>query len=425
VLTPGTPRRAVCASCRRPVSVCYCGHVRPIATKTRIVILQHPRERDVAIGTARMASLCLPGSELHVGVHWRGSRALAQALSDPARPAALLYPGPGAIDILRHPPTGPVTLVVVDGTWWQAKKVVRDNPDLAALPRYSFTPPAPSQYRIRREPEPNYVSTIEALVYVLGALEREPARFHALLEPFRAMIDAQLACEARHRSEGSRHPRRPRPPRASPRLPEILRDRLGDVVCVHGEANAWPYGSRERAEHDEELVHWVAQRLVTGETLDVVLAPRQPLAPSTPVHTGLSGEIFAAGRTAEDLGTLWRSFSRDTDVVCAWGHYATGLFEKLGISLPQQRLDLRHVARVYARGKVGTLDDLIARLGAAWSPPEAAGRAQLRLAQMTAIARHLHLEAQTTSVSTCSPQTPRSTPAISPTVAIAFTAAST
>jgi DTW domain-containing protein YfiP len=162
--------RATCARCRRPESVCYCAHLTSLETATRIVLLQHPRERDVAIGTARMASLCLPNAELHVGVHWRDSAALARALSDPERPAALLYPGEGAIDVVLSPPSGPVTLIVVDGTWWQTKKVVRENPELARLPRFAFTPPAPSEYRIRREPQDDYVSTIEALVHVLGAL---------------------------------------------------------------------------------------------------------------------------------------------------------------------------------------------------------------------------------------------------------------
>ena len=389
-MTAGPAPRATCPACRRPASVCYCSHVRPIETTTRIVILQHPRERDVAIGTARMASLCLPGSELHVGVHWRGSRAVADALSDPARPAVLLYPGPGAIDVLQDPPAHPVTLVVVDGTWWQAKKVVRENPELAALPRYSFTPPAPSQYRIRKEPQPTYVSTIEALVYVLGALERDEERFHGLLEPFRAMIDAQIACEARHRAAGSRHPRRPRPPPAPPRVPDCLRDRFGDVVCVHGEANAWPYGSSERADNRDEIVHWVAQRPATGESLDVVLAPRRAIAPATPVHTWLSAETLAAGRTAEELATAWRAFVRDADIACSCGHYAMGLFEAMGMTLPRERLDLRQAARVYAKGKVGTLDDFVARLGAVPSPAASAARAHVRLGQMTAIARRFH-----------------------------------
>src|SRR5688572_29948824 len=154
--------RAVCARCRRPEQVCYCAHVTPLETKTKVVILQHPRERDVPINTARIAALCLPGSELHVGVRWN------KPLGTPDRPPVLLYPGPGAIDIERDPPKGPVTLVVLDGTWWQARKLVRANPEIARLPRYAFRPDQPSTYRIRKEPQADYVSTIEALAHLLG-----------------------------------------------------------------------------------------------------------------------------------------------------------------------------------------------------------------------------------------------------------------
>src|SRR5262245_10503500 len=106
-----TPR-PMCGRCRRPVSVCYCAALPRIETTTRVVILQHPRERYVPIGTARMASLCLPAAELHVGIRWTEHAALAAALADPARPPILLYPGAGARDILREPPRGQVTLVV-------------------------------------------------------------------------------------------------------------------------------------------------------------------------------------------------------------------------------------------------------------------------------------------------------------------------
>lgn len=143
----------------------------PIATLARVILLQHPRERDVAIGTAHMARICLANAELHVGVEWGGSPALARAHDDPTRPAVLLYPGEGARDVAHEPPPGPVTLVVVDGTWTQARHVIERNPALLALPRYAFTPAAPSEYRIRREPSVEYVSTIEALAHVLGVLE--------------------------------------------------------------------------------------------------------------------------------------------------------------------------------------------------------------------------------------------------------------
>src|SRR5689334_12258625 len=197
----------MCGRCRRPTSVCYCVALPRLETATRVVILQHPRERDMPIGTARMASLCLPQAELHVGVRWV-DEPLARALGDPSRTPILLYPDRGARDILRDPPRGPVTLVVVDGTWSQARTVVRDNPVLQALPRYAFATPEPSHYRIRREPRAEYVSTIEALMHVLGILEGEPARFRSLLEPLRAMVDAQLSCQAASTRRGPRSPRR-------------------------------------------------------------------------------------------------------------------------------------------------------------------------------------------------------------------------
>ena len=64
---PEREPRALCTRCLRPVSVCYCAALPRIETATKIVILQHPRERFMPIGTARMASLCLPQTTLLVG----------------------------------------------------------------------------------------------------------------------------------------------------------------------------------------------------------------------------------------------------------------------------------------------------------------------------------------------------------------------
>src|SRR5262245_57321336 len=287
----------MCARCRRPVRVCYCRALPRIDTSTRVVILQHPRERDMPIGTARMASLCLPRAELHVGVRWV-DEPIARALGDPTRTPILLYPGRGARDILRDRPAGPITLVVVDGTWSQARTVVRDNPVLQALPRYAFAAPEPSHYRIRREPRAEYVSTIEALMHVLGALEGEPARFRRLLDPLRAMVDAQLACQARAPRRRQRQPRPPRPP--GHRVPAAITRRFDDLVCVVGEANAWPYRAGSESP-PEELVHWVAYRVATGETFEEIAAPERALSPSTTFHSELTEPELRRGLPRAEL----------------------------------------------------------------------------------------------------------------------------
>jgi tRNA-uridine aminocarboxypropyltransferase len=379
--------RATCPRCLRPASVCYCRHLRAVDTRTRVVLLQHPRETDVAIGTARMAHLCLPNSELHVGVDFRGSEVLRRLTSGELGPAALLYPGPGAIDLMQSPPPGPVTLVVVDGTWWQTKKLLRITPELAALPRYAFSPPSPSDYRIRREPHDACVSTIEALVYALGALEGDPARLAPLLAPFRAMIDAQIENEARR---GNSRPRHARPRPRAGRRPDplaLVRERRDDLVCAVGEANAWPYRSAERASHPaDELVHWTLCRVATGEVLERLAAPRRALAPSTPFHLDLDAATIAAGGTLAALLEASRGFLRRDDVVCSWGHYATSLFAAEGGALPQTRVDLRRLARAITHGKVGTVEQLSERLGIE-APPLAAGRAGRRLGALVAFAK--------------------------------------
>ncbi len=338
------------------------------------------------IGTARMASLCLPEAELHVGMRWGGSAPLARALQDPARPPILLYPGPGARDILRDPPPGPVTLVVVDGTWSQAKTVVRDNPVLQALPRYAFSTPEPSQYRIRREPHAAYVSTIEALMHVLGVLEGDPARFRSLLDPLHAMVDAQLACQARAPRRRERHPRTPRPP--TRRLPAELTERFADLVCVVGEANAWPYHAGLDTPR-EELIHWVAHRVATGETFDVIAAPERALSPSTPFHSELPEADLLAAAPRTDLFTRLATFSRPSDLWCSWGHYGIDLVRDSGGPLAPARLDLRAHAHRMTNRKLGSLEAYAASLGAT-PPPFARGRGGRRLAMLLQIIRAWH-----------------------------------
>lgn len=375
-----TPR-VVCGRCRRPASVCYCAALPCIPTRTRIMILQHPRERDMPIGTARMASLCLPSSELHVGVRWGENPTLAAALADPARPPILLYPGEGARDVLAEPPAGPVTLVVVDGTWSQAKTVVRDNPILNALPRYAFAAPEPSQYRIRREPSPEYCSTIEALMHVLGVLEGEPARFRALLDPLRAMVDAQLACQTRAPRRPMRAPRRPRPRRWQ--APDALGPRFDDLVLVTGEANAWPYRAGEDGPRDE-LVHWVALRPATGELFERIAAPVRPLSPSTTFHTALAEELLRGGGTIAELLEAFGRFVRPADVVGAWGTYGLSLFTAAGGVLPEA-IDLRAVGQRLMHRKLGTIETYAASIEGEAPALPLAGRGGQRLAMLAKI----------------------------------------
>lgn len=374
--------RPVCARCERPVSVCYCATLTQIETRSRIVILQHPRERGKPIGTAHMVHLCLPGSSLHVGAQWDDSDVLRDACADPGRPAVLLFPGPGARDVLRDPPTTPVTLIVVDGTWSQARSVVRRNPRLAELPRFAFEAPEPTNYRIRKEPRAEYVSTLESLVHVLGALEGDARRFRALMRPMNAMVDAQIAAKARAALPRSARPR----PRLAPfdRLPRAVRERYDDLVLVFADANAWPYDTPGHLLGDE-LVHWVAHRPATGDTFAFVVAPRHPLAPEAPRHTELSAGRLLSGGTLDELFKSFAAFTRESDVIASWGARGVQMFRDAGGALPRAFLDLRPAARVLTNEKNGTLEGYAALTVATPVADVPEGRAGRRLGMLIGI----------------------------------------
>ena len=339
------------------------------------------------IGTAHMARLCLPNAELHVGVRVREMPGLRRALADTSRPIGLLYPDPAARDIIADPPPGPVTLVLVDGTWAHARKLVRDNPELASLPRYAFRPPAPGEYRIRKEPSEEHVSTIESLALVLGALEGDPDKFKALLAPFRAMIDTQIACS---RSLGKRLTNRRERPTHRVLPTDVLHRRAGDLVCVVGEANIWPHHMPQRQVpgYRSELVHWLALRVATGERFEAVVRPSGPLAPRTAEIAGLAPEAIAVGLDGPALGAAFAQFLRAGELVCAWGPHVLELYAGMtGAALPDT-VDLRQIASTLNRGRIGRLAEYAnatSRVGA----PLGQGRGGRRFAEVVAVLGHL------------------------------------
>ncbi|MCY1546873.1 DTW domain protein [compost metagenome] len=144
------------------------------------------------MNTARLAALGLNNAELRVGEVFEDLPAL---LTPPGYRACLLFPGEGALPLPQFAAQAggqPALLVVPDGTWRKARKLLHCNPSLAALPRVTLPSGAPSRYRLRKAPAADALSTIEAIVSALEILEA-PARFEALLKPFDALIEGQIA----------------------------------------------------------------------------------------------------------------------------------------------------------------------------------------------------------------------------------------
>ena len=187
--------RPQCARCLRPETYCLCALIPQLDSRTRVLVIQHPSEVSHALNTARLAVLGLINAERVVGEVFND---LDTLLNRPGYRARLLFPGDGAQTMQAYTDgasdyqSQPLLLVVPDGTWRKARKLLHLNPALAALPRVTLGEAAASRYRLRKAPGPDALSTIEAVTYALNTLEA-PQTFDALLRPFDALIEQQIA----------------------------------------------------------------------------------------------------------------------------------------------------------------------------------------------------------------------------------------
>jgi DTW domain-containing protein len=226
VATPVTPEEP-CSTCGRQKAICVCDRVELLPTKKRVLILQHPRERDVELGSAQLVVASLPRSRLVVGLSWRSLEHALDEQVDPAR-WAVIFPAKevpedaiaqGYVLTARDGrDLGPRSLqgvIVLDGSWSQAKTLWWRNPWLNRLPRLTLLPREPSIYgNLRREPRPAYLSTLESVADALMVLGEEQATREQLRRLFRTMVQRARDLKAKTVAAS---PRRRRTPQRSKR----------------------------------------------------------------------------------------------------------------------------------------------------------------------------------------------------------------
>lgn len=144
-----------------------------MATRTRLALILHQREWKKSTNTGRLALLALDNA-CHLLRGQPETPLDLAALDDPARRLLLLFPREDAVPLtpaLVAEDPRPVTLVVPDGNWSQARRVVRREPLLASTPAVLPPPGPPTRYRIRDETTEEGMATAEAIARALGVLE--------------------------------------------------------------------------------------------------------------------------------------------------------------------------------------------------------------------------------------------------------------
>ena len=209
-LDTGAPAEAVaeCPQCGKPLPLCICDSVTPIENRISLLILQHPQEQDRALGTARLTALHFKDAVVKIGLSWPSlSKALGRPVADPSR-WAVLYLGSAKVadldtdrEIVAINRKGEVEpdqrgilgdiegIVLLDGTWSQAKALWWRNAWMLKCQRVILGPKRPSRYgKLRREPRRDGLSTIEAAAMLLAGLEKRPDIAATLNAGFERML---------------------------------------------------------------------------------------------------------------------------------------------------------------------------------------------------------------------------------------------
>jgi DTW domain-containing protein len=196
--------KAECPHCLKPRALCVCEGITPIDNKVSLLILQHPQEQDRELGTARLTALHFMDALLKIGLSWPNLTKILGRPTDPQR-WAILYLGsvkaaavlPDRDIVVVNKKGNPVDhqdsalreiegIILLDGTWSQAKALWWRNAWMLKCKRVVLAPKRSSRYgKLRREPRNDGLSTIEAAAMLLARLERKSeieAMLHASFE---------------------------------------------------------------------------------------------------------------------------------------------------------------------------------------------------------------------------------------------------
>ncbi|ETW04211.1 hypothetical protein H310_04553 [Aphanomyces invadans] len=181
--------RQTCDVCGRPPCVCFCGVIPLPKLKTRFNVhcIQHPNEaKRKALSSVPLLQHSIENFTLEVATS-------TKLTHDSDEVVLLLFPGPTATVLSTANWRPNLTLVVVDGTWKEAKKIVHNDPVLQSLPRVVVQSTATSLYgALRKEPMDGCLSTLEAVAQAISDLEGQTSTEEILLAAFESVVARQL-----------------------------------------------------------------------------------------------------------------------------------------------------------------------------------------------------------------------------------------
>jgi DTW domain-containing protein YfiP len=186
---------------------------RPFSVSADLMLIAHPEEVASTVGTAWILRRSISNLQWirSTGDDLDQNPAFLERVRTPHYSPLLLFPGQRALNLNRATqqewqqivPSGTRPLfIVIDGSWGQARAILRKSSILKTFPRVSFEASRLSEYQFKKQPHPACLSSVEGVHRLMEVLASRgwahlpKAREHdQMIEIFRTMIRFQLEQE--------------------------------------------------------------------------------------------------------------------------------------------------------------------------------------------------------------------------------------
>ena len=172
-----SPGRSVyrdrCETCASYRPLCICAIAPKFKLRTRVVVIMHHREIPLTSNTSQLARLTLENFDLKIRGLKDSPADLAGVIPPESQPL-LLFPTEQSVELSPEYLKSfdrPITLIVPDGSWRQARKVSFREPELRGVPHIRLPLGAKTEYRLRRGKREDGLCTFEAIARALGMIE--------------------------------------------------------------------------------------------------------------------------------------------------------------------------------------------------------------------------------------------------------------
>jgi len=192
-----------CTKCGLPIITCICNKSSKIKTSAQIWILSTEREFYRPSNTARLLKLINPDStEIFLWERTKKPQKLMAYINDEKYETYLLFPVEDELVQCRkveNISTGKIpAFILIDGTWKEARKILRKSDYLNKLPRISLAPNFKSQYDLRRGVTDGNLCTIEAAIEVLK-INNEIENSQAIYDFYKLFLRSYKAGASGHK----------------------------------------------------------------------------------------------------------------------------------------------------------------------------------------------------------------------------------